>query len=182
MEVQNKQITNLYQSFTFIVFLTMIGGFINAYTYILHDGYLSTMNTGNMARIGIAISEFRFSDASEYLMSIFANAFGAMLAFITRKNFSDGLPKYWQRKCIVVEIIVFSIIGILPLSLPHFIVNCAISVMAGFQLASFTSWEGNIVATTIASGNIRFMGEHFGDMLMTPSFKNLRKFLLLFTV
>lgn len=178
MNTKNKQIINVYESFLFIVALTMIGGFMNAYTYVLHDGYLSTMNTGNMARMGIAITELRFSDASSYLMSIFANAFGAMLAFITRKVFADNLPKFWQRKCLVAEIIIFCIVGLLPLTLPHWIVNCTISIMAGFQLASFTSWEGNVVSTTIASGNVRLMGEYLGDMVLSPNMKNLRKFLL----
>ncbi|MEG1152638.1 MAG: YoaK family protein [Oscillospiraceae bacterium] len=173
---------NTFESFLFIFILTLIGGFINSYTFILHDGYLSTMNTGNMARMGLAISRLEFQEAATYLMSIFANAFGAMMAFICREKFENGVKDRWQRKCLKTELIIFLIIGFLPSSLPHFFINFLISSIAGFQLATFTTWNGNLVATTIASGNIRFVGEHLGNAIINPSKKSFLNFLLFLSI
>ncbi len=170
---------NIYESFFFVFILIFIGGFVNAYTYKLHGRYLASMNTGNMVRMGIAITENRFRDTGIYFMSIFANAFGAMMSFFFRQKISNGLvSKYYQRACLLTEFCIFVIIGFLPLSFPDHIVNFTISAICGFQLASFTAWEGNVVATTLGSGNIRFLGEHFGNALLNPSKKTLRTFIL----
>ena len=174
---KNKE--NIYESFLFVFILIFIGGFVNAYTYKLHGEYLASMNTGNMARMGIAITEHRIKDTGIYLMSICANAFGAMMSFFLRQKISKGLvSKYYQRACLIAEFCIFIIIAFLPLSLPNFIVNFTISFTCGFQLASFTAWEGNVVATTLGSGNVRFLGEHLGNAIMFPSKKTIRTFIL----
>ncbi|MEG1621143.1 MAG: YoaK family protein, partial [Oscillospiraceae bacterium] len=67
-------------------------------------------------------------------------------------------------------------------SLPHFFINFLISSIAGFQLATFTTWNGNLVATTIASGNIRFVGEHLGNAIINPSKKSFLNFLLFLSI
>lgn len=173
-----KNSKNICESFLFIFILTFIGGYMNAYTFILHDGYLSTMNTGNMARIGIAISNNDLSQTGPYFMSIIANALGAMTTFICREKVAEGIQSKWQKKCLVAELLVFIAIGLLPTAVPHFIINFIISFIAGFQLASFTIWEGNLVATTIASGNIRFVGEHLGNAIIKPNKGNFLKFFM----
>lgn len=174
-----KEYNNIFESFLFVFILIFIGGFVNAYTYELHNEYLASMNTGNMARMGIAITRHEYVRAASYLNSIFANAFGATFAFLLRHKISNGeVNQKAQRKCLIVEFVSFAVIALLPLSLPDIIVNTSISFLCGFQLASFTTWEGNVVATTLASGNIRFMGEHFGKFLVEFNVSNLRTLVL----
>ena len=105
-----------------------------------------------------------------------------MTSFFFRHKISKGLvSKYYQRACLIMEFCVFTIIAFLPMSLPNFIVNFSISFICGFQLASFTAWEGNVVATTLGSGNVRFLGEHLGNAIVNPSKKTFRTFVL-FTI
>lgn len=173
---------NIYESFVCIAILTFIGGFLNAYTYELHGEYLSTMNTGNMARIGLAFTHGNMSQTGPYFMSIAANALGAMTTFICREKLAASHKQTWQRMCLMAEMVIFLVIGLLPAATPHLMINFMISFLAGFQLASFTLWEGNLVATTIASGNIRFVGEHLGNAILYPSWKNFLKFFLFFLI
>ena len=174
-----KKYENIFESFLFVFILIFIGGFVNAYTYQLHNEYLASMNTGNMARMGIAITKHEYAKSATYLGSIFANAFGATISFLIRNKVSQGkyVQKY-QRRCLLVECVCLVVIAFIPLSMPDVIVNTAISCMCGFQLASFTTWEGNVVATTLGSGNIRFMGEHLGNVLVDFNLHNLRTFIL----
>lgn len=164
--------TNVYETFMCILILTFTGGFINAYTYVLHGGYLATMNTGNMARIGLAISAGNMSETPPYFMSIAANALGAMLAYIGRERLASYLKTRWRKLCMVSEAIVFICIAMLPSSFPNMPINFLVSIMSGFQLATFTTVHGNAVATTIASGNVRFVGENLGKTILHPSKEN----------
>lgn len=173
---------NIYESFIYIAILTFIGGFMNAYTYTLHDGYLATMNTGNMARIGLAISAHNMAGTAPYFMSIAANALGAMTTFICRTIITSNTEIKWQKVCLMAELVIFFCVGLLPASVPHAFVNFTISFIAGFQLASFTLWNDNAVATTLGSGNVRFIGEHMGNALLNPSWKNFLKFMMFFCI
>lgn len=170
--------SNIYESFICIAVLTFTGGFLNAYTYVLHGEYLSTMNTGNMARIGLAIAAGDMAGTAPYFMSIAGNALGAMTTFICRALLAGRLKDQWQKVCLWAEMGIFLCVGLLPTELLHTPINFLISFMAGFQLASFTMWEGNLVATTIASGNIRFVGEYMGNAILNPTWKNFIKLFL----
>lgn len=166
---------NVYDTFLCILTLTFTGGFINAYTYVLHGEYLATMNTGNMARIGLAISAGDMSGTAPYFMSIAANALGAMFAFIGREKLATYFKMRWRKLCLIMESMIFIGISLLPASIPDTPINFMISIMSGFQLATFTSLHGNTVATTIASGNVRFVGENMGNTLLHPSWENFMK-------
>lgn len=169
---------DVYESFICIAILTFIGGFLNAYTYELHEGYLASMNSGNMARIAIAFAEgWDMTKTIPYFTSIFANSFGAMTAYICSKTIAKRLKIRWKKLCLIMEMCFFFVIGLFP-GVHHMVVNFCISFTTGFQLGAFTVWDGNTVATTIASGNIRFVGEHLGEAILNPNWKNIVRFVL----
>lgn len=40
----------------FLIAITMIGGYMNAYTYMTRDGILANMHTANMSHLGISLA------------------------------------------------------------------------------------------------------------------------------
>ena len=60
------------QSVYVFLSLAAVGGFLEAYTYLLHGGVFCNAQTGNLVLLALALFGGRFASAAHYLFSILA--------------------------------------------------------------------------------------------------------------
>ncbi len=154
------------QSFSFVFLITFLGGFINAYSFFVRGGVFISMHTGNMAKIGIAVYENDMIGFFSALLPIVGCLIGTIIAQIL-KHYTQKESHYFQRHLSIgIELVALLITAFIPLSVNFHFVCFFLSITTGYQLGVFRSFEGAGHNTTIASGNIRTLGNHIGDCII----------------
>lgn len=144
----------------FMMIITIVGGYMNGYTYITRHNILSNMHTANMSKLGINIALGQWQDALSYFIPIVACILGATFSELVRTLLiRHKFRGDWRKLALVLEAIALFFIGLLPTSFPDIIVTNLVSFFMGYQLCLFRDCLGISFNTTICTGNIRNVGQ-----------------------
>lgn len=179
MEVKKNKID---ESLIFMVLLTFIGGFVNAYAFFTRGQAFVSMHTGNMAKIGLSLYQSDFSMFISSIVPIFGCLLGAILAQLMKFALKEYEVPKLQKALLLAEFLVLLGIGFISTSFSNNIVNFLLSVITTFQLSNFRKYNGNVHNTTIETGNLRSLGAYIGDILIkkdSESFKIAFKYFIL---
>lgn len=154
---------NLYPSWerpAFLIIITLIGGYMNAYTYITRDGVLANMHTANMSHLGINLALGNWYVALTYFLPIAACIFGAAFSeFLKAALVKSRLTGDWRKAALLLEAGALLAVGFAPLHRMNMAVTIFVSFFMGFQLCLFRTCMGTAHNTTICTGNIRNVGQ-----------------------
>lgn len=146
---------DISESVLFGVLLALVGGFLDAYTFISRGGVFANAQTGNIVLLGVYAAKGEWSQALAPVPPILAFIAGV---FVTEslKNNSDRLFKLDStRVVLLIEIIVLFIIGFIPTNIPNNIVTVTVSFVSSIQISSFRKLVDTPYATTMSTGNLR---------------------------
>lgn len=166
-----KNIDKFEESLIFMSFLTIVGGFINAYAYFIRGNAFVSLHTGNMVKIGIA------TYLKDYYL--FISAIVPVIGCILGAIFAQFIKYFYKKNANIIniflgiEIIILFIIGFIPTTFSHNIVNFILSIITTFQLSSFRKYNGNVHNSTIMTGNLRTFGGYLADVFIKNDEKNL---------
>ncbi len=135
--------------------LALVGGFLDAYTYLLRDGVFANAQTGNIVLFGIHLAEGEFSKAALYLPPILAFVAGVFVSDFIRKKYQGKENIHWRQICILLELIALGIVGIIPQGPWNEMVNITVSFVCSVQVSSFRKFHGFPYASTMCTGNLR---------------------------
>lgn len=165
----------------FMMIITIVGGYMNGYTYITRHNILSNMHTANMSKLGINIALGQWQDALSYFIPIVACILGATFSELVRTLLiRHKFRGDWRKLALVLEAIALFFIGLLPTSFPDIIVTNLVSFFMGYQLCLFRDCLGIAFNTTICTGNIRNVGQLLYNSSDEKSKDSIRK-LIIFT-
>lgn len=179
MEVKK---TKVDESLIFMGLLTFIGGFINAYAFFTRGQAFVSMHTGNMAKIGLSLYQNDFNMLISSIVPITGCLLGAILAQLLKFSLKEYEVPKLQKALLFVELIVLLGVGFISTSFSNNAVNFLLSVITTFQLSNFRKYNGNVHNSTIATGNLRSLGAHIGDIFIkkdSASFKVASKYFIL---
>lgn len=176
----NERIQNPEDSLIFMRSLTFIGGFLNAYSYYTRGGAFVSFHTGNFVRIGLSILERNSIKFWSSFIPIMAAFLGAIISSFLKYKITTESNLYFKR-IILIEIIVFFIIGFIKSDSLNNVINFILSMIAMFQLTSFRRIKNISHNTTIMTGNIRTLAQLFSNwMIEKKNKKNLVEFISYF--
>lgn len=164
------------------VLLAFVGGFLDAYTYILHGGVFANAQTGNVVLLGIHLFQGNLMKVLLYLLPIIAFSLGILTSEFFRRKQKILRIIPWRRSIILFEAIILLGIYFLPDSLPNVIINAIISYVAALQMNSFRRVLDLPYATTMVTGNLRSSMELVSRYLFDRDKEGLEKALRYFTV
>lgn len=148
-------------SFLLGAILALAGGFLDAYTYICRGGVFANAETGNIVLMGIKLAEGSFSGALYYLVPILCFSAGVLVARIVRRKYKNSTAVHWRQISVAFEIAVLAVIAFVPSSKANnMITNALVSFVCSIQVQSFRQINGNTIATTMCTGNLRSATEH----------------------
>lgn len=164
-----------YERPLFLIIITLIGGYMNAYTYITRNGVLANMHTANMSHLGINLALGNWYTALTYFLPIVSCIFGAAFSeFLKAMIGKTSLNGDWRKIALVLEAAALFFVGCIPLDFMDMAVTTFVSFFMGFQLCLFRTCMGTAHNTTICTGNIRNVGQKLYKVLAERDLQSLR--------
>jgi Predicted membrane protein len=157
-EDNSKKITSklkLYESVPFGMLLSLIGGYLDAYTYISRDGVFANAQTGNIVLLGIHAARGEWKQVLIYIPPILAFVIGVITVEIIKKAYPGRYLIHWAHFILILETIILFLLGFVPPEFPNGIVTVSISFVAAVQVCSFNKLVDSSYATTMMTGNLR---------------------------
>ncbi len=162
--------------------LALVGGFLDAYTYVLRGHVFANAQTGNMVLLALNLADGNLKEALYYLIPILAFALGIVMVEMVRSRFLNYPRVHWRQMVLLAEIAVLLCVAFLPLGTADMVANVAVSFICSIQVESFRKVNGNSFATTMCTGNLRSAMELFYRFIQGKEKKELNKSLQYFGI
>ena len=112
-----------------LAFLTLSGGFQDAYTYMGRGRVFANAQTGNIVLLGVNLCEGQWGASLRYLLPVLAFAAGVYAAAWVRGRAAPGRRLHWRQAVLAVEIVLLAAVGFMPPAL-----DLAANVLVSFSL------------------------------------------------
>lgn len=133
-------------------------GMMGAYTYILRGGVFCNAQTANVLVMGISFGKGDWAAGVYYLIPFSAYLLGAFVSEVLPSPVKRLGFLRWDTYLILFETAVLLLLGLVPLTVPHQIVQVAVNFLASMQYNTFRQAEGIPMATTFCTNHIRQVG------------------------
>lgn len=166
-ELQTEEIQGLnrriaiHETMIVALMLAVMGGFLDAYTYLVRGGVFANAQTGNMVLFAISAAKGRFESIYIYVIPIFMYFIGVFITEIMRRKVSGKRFADYAQIILMIELLLLLGIGFIPVGVPDAVVNSTISFVCGMQTSCFKKVGEMPYASTMCTGNLRYAAEHF---------------------
>lgn len=143
------------ESFPLGALLAIVGGFLDAYTYLLRGHVFANAQTGNIVLLGLKLADRQFFSALFYLIPIAAFAAGVVATEAVKQKFRAHPRIHWRQITVAAECLLLLIVAFVPHGGLDVAVNISVSFLCAMQVESFRKVNGNAFATTMCTGNLR---------------------------
>ncbi|MGG0187153.1 YoaK family protein [Bacillus rhizoplanae] len=137
------------------VLLAVVGGFLDAYTFISRDGVFANAQTGNVVLLAIRAANGEWRSALLYIPPILAFMLGVLISEVVKIPHIRHLLHSYRRSILILECVVLIIVGILPKSIPNIVVTVCISFVSSLQISTFNKLDKWAYNSTMTTGNLR---------------------------
>ncbi|MCO5974392.1 YoaK family protein [Actinoallomurus soli] len=137
------------------VLLALVGGFLDAYSFIHLGGVFANAQTGNVVLFGVEAAQGHWGSAVRHLPPIVAFMIGVAVAETLRRPRVAARIRSPARAALVLEILVLVAAGFVSSVVPADALVVVIAFVASVQVSSFRKlldWPYN---TTMTTGNLR---------------------------
>ncbi len=141
------------------VLLAVVGGFLDAYTFMTRDGVFANAQTANVVLFGIDLVQGDWRSALGYVPPLVAFTLGVFTAEAVSRPAVARIVRRPVRAVLVIEIVVLAIVGFVPTSVPNPVVTIAISFVAALQVTTFRVLVDQAFSTTMTTGNLRSLSQ-----------------------
>lgn len=142
------------EAFRNCIFLALLGGFQDAYTYFTRDGVFANAQTGNVVLMSTNFMTGKWEEGLKYLFPILAFALGVLVADLIQKKFKYFKKIHWRQGILLFEIIILFAVGFMPKSMDT-VAAVIVSFSCAMQVQTFRKVRGYSYASTMCIGNLR---------------------------
>ena len=154
LQVDTLQEEKLYDNIVIGINLSLLGGFLDAYSYLLKGKVFANAQTGNLVLLFISAANRELHKSHKYIIPIVTFALGIFISeFLKNKHYVKNYTRMVM--VLVFEVLVIAAIGLTGTYFRHDIINSVISFIAALQVANFDKVDGNPIATTMITGNLK---------------------------
>lgn len=153
--------------------LAMAGGGMNAYSWLLRGGVFATMMTGNLLYFTFNLVQQKWEMLPHYFMPILCFFIGIVIADYF--HFHDARHRYHWRQGSSVLIAVLLVASSFFSKEMSFFSALLISFTGGLQAETYTRIQGQVVATTMGTGNFKNIAHWIALYLHTKAPDSLQK-------
>ncbi len=143
---------------TVYALLMASAGMMGAYTYLLRGGVFCNAQTANVLVMGMSFGKGDWTGGLYYLIPFAAYLLGAFVSEILPSPVKKLGFLRWDTYLIIVETAALFLLGFVPLTVPHQIVQVIINFLASMQYNTFRQAEGIPMATTFCTNHLRQTG------------------------
>jgi uncharacterized membrane protein YoaK (UPF0700 family) len=155
----------LEESLGVAIVLSVAGGYLDAFTWIAHDGVMANAQTANVVLLGVHAAMGQASKALHHVPPIAAFVVGVFVVYRLRARIRDASGRRLALVCLSTEIVVLSVAMMLHRRVPDVAGTLGISFAAALQTASFARLKGGAYSSVMVTGNLRSTIESFSGWL-----------------
>lgn len=146
----------IYEWLEIGICLSVVGGFLDSYTFISRGGVFANAQTGNLVLMCLKLAGGEGVASLRYLIPIFFFMVGVLLTEHLKRIKRRGEDHFFGQ-CFVIsaEVAALTVVGFLNEQVPDMLVNAMVSLVAAMQFNSFRKMEGLPFATAFCTGNLR---------------------------
>lgn len=145
----------IHESVRVGILLAIVGGFLDAYTFVGRDGVFANAQTGNIVLLGTCAANGQFKEALLHIPPILACITGVITVESIKKYSAKLFLTDWTQIVLIIEILTIIIVGFIPNNISNIVVTVIISFVASIQVSSFRKLVDSPYATTMSTGNLR---------------------------
>jgi uncharacterized membrane protein YoaK (UPF0700 family) len=160
MENNHKKVISLSSNSAILgMLLAIVGGFLDAYTFVSRDGVFANAQSGNMVIFAVKVVNQEWDSALRFLSPILAFIVGVFISEVVKKPRLREVLYSYRRSILILECIILFIVGMLPESVPNIMVILCISFVSSLQISTFNKVEDWAYNSTMTTGNLRTAAE-----------------------
>lgn len=163
------------------VFLTLSGGFQDAYTYCCRQNVFANAQTGNIVLMSLNMFKGEWFTVLRYLTPVLAFIFGVFIAEAVHRRFKYMKKLHWRQLILIAETVLLFIVGFIPHTL-DILANALVSFVCAMQVQAFRKIDGYSYASTMCIGNMRSATESLCAYCHEKDKDSLRKSLEYFGI
>ncbi len=137
------------------ILLAVVGGFLDAYTFISRDGVFANAQTGNMVLFAVKAANREWGGAMLHIPPIIAFILGVMVSEFVKTPHLREILYSSRRSILIIECIVLIMVGHMPKSVPNIVVTVCIAFVSSLQISTFTKLDKWAYNSTMTTGNLR---------------------------
>ena len=138
--------------------LMINAGMMGAYTFSVRGGVFCNAQTANFVMMSMAFGSGEIKKAVYFFIPIAAYFLGTVLSELIPLPLKKlGLFR-WDTILVLIEAIALFLIGFVPMSYPHQLVQVTINFLASMQYNTFRQADGVPMATTFCTNHLRQVG------------------------
>lgn len=162
--MSEKKTVHIEENIYISLILTFIGGFFDAYTYVLYDKIFANTQTGNLIYLGIYLTEGNLRNVFLRLLPIIAFCVAIFLSQFFIYKFNKN--KLFVKLVLIINIIATIILGLGIFKNYIIIVICLVSFICALMIGVFKKVQGDVFASIMCTGNLRSMVEFFAKWIL----------------
>jgi len=135
--------------------LSVVGGFLDMYTYLCRGKVFANAVTGNMVLFGLNLANLEWTSCARYLLPILFYALGVFAAEYVHLKLTPSRRIGWHQSVLILEILFLLPIVFIPYGDFDFAVNAIIAFICALQVQTFRRVHGLPFASTMCTGNLR---------------------------
>ncbi|MBQ9574855.1 MAG: DUF1275 domain-containing protein [Synergistaceae bacterium] len=138
--------------------LTVAGGMMGLYTYMMRGGVFSNAQTGNIVKMCAALGTRNFRACLYYFIPFTAYILGTILSEVLPQKVRQKKLIRWDTLLVGIEIAVLFLVGFIPFTWPDQVAQVIINFLCAMQFNTFRQAEGVPMATTFVTNHVRQIG------------------------
>lgn len=149
---------NPSETIRLLILLSIIGGITDTYTFFVRGKVFVNAHTGNFIYLTLHLLQGEWFDVIFYIIPISVFALGIFTAEFLKDFSAKNKTKkliHWRQIGLYIEILIFIIAAFIPIGKYDIYVNTFLAYVSALQYQSFKKTYGNVVATTMCTGNLR---------------------------
>lgn len=150
-----------HESLKIGVILSLVGGILDAHTFLFRNGVFANTQTGNIVLLALFIYTNKIDRTIQCIFSIIAFIIGiGVTEFVKIKLKNQHFINYI---CIIlsIEILFLSTLTTIPKNINNKTVIVVIAFVCSLQTNAFRSLKGSPYSTTMCTGNLRSASSSF---------------------
>ncbi len=134
------------------LFLTLSGGFQDAYTYCSRGQVFANAQTGNVVLLSAHLLRGSWGSVLHYAIPLAAFVAGTGFAMLIRSTCRQAQRLHWRQTVLLIEMVLLFLVGFIPVDNAA---NAMVSFVCAMQVHAFRKMRGHTYASTMCIGNLR---------------------------
>ncbi len=161
------------ESYLIGALLAVVGGFLDAYTYLERGHVFANAQTGNIVLLGMKIAGREWKQSLYYFIPVLSFFLGIIVAERIKRRYQQSKRIHWRQIIIFFEGLVLIFVAFIPAGNTDMLANTLVSFVCSLQVQSFRKMDGKTYSTTMCTGNLRSATEKLCDYKRTKDRKSL---------